>query len=105
VVSGPIEAEYRSLLMKRKVVRLLARKGVPLDDFVAAVEAFCAAAERVTPIGEPPPCRDENDRKYLHCAVVAQVDYLVSHDRDLLDQGEIDGIPIVTPAEVVPRLP
>lgn len=77
VVSGPVESEYRSLLLKRKVVRLLARKGVPHDDFAAAMEAFCAAAERVTPSGEPPPCRDEK---------------------------EIEGIPILTPAEVVPRL-
>jgi putative PIN family toxin of toxin-antitoxin system len=105
VISDPIEAEYRSLVHKRKIARLLVRKGVTPEALALAIDGFCAIAERVVPTGEPPACRDEKDRKYLHCTVAARVDYLVSHDLDLLELKQVEGIPILTPAEVVPRLP
>ena len=105
MLSDPIEDEYRSLLHKRKIVRLIARRGVTPDAFARAIQDFCAIAERVTPTGEPPPCREANDRKYLHCAVAARVDYLVTHDLDLLDLRAVDGIPIITPGELTPQLP
>jgi len=65
------------------------------------VDAICLLTERVSPTGEPPPCRDERDRKYLHCAEFGAVDYLVTYDRDLLDLDNVGGIPIVTPAELL----
>lgn len=56
------------------------------------------------PTGEPPPCRDEGDRIYLHCAAAAEVDYLVTYDEDLLALGAIQGIPIIPPDELLRRL-
>ena len=72
--------------------------------FAQIIREFCAIAERVEPRGEAPPCRDEQDRQYLHCAIAARIDYLVTYDADLLDLSEIDTIPIVTPAELLRRL-
>jgi predicted nucleic acid-binding protein len=75
-----------------------------LSQFVQAVEDLCLLAERVEPSGEPPPCRDEHDRMYLHCAVAAGVDYLITWDDDLLSLEAVNGIPIVTPGELVRNL-
>ena len=61
-------------------------------------------AESVSPEGDAPPCRDERDRKYLHCAATASVDYLVTYDRDMLDLVHIERIPIVTPGDFLVRL-
>ena len=104
MLSPEIEDEYLSLPLKHDIRRLIARKGSTTERFAALIRQFCALAERVSPTGEPPPCRDEKDRKYLHCAVAGRVDYLVTYDRDLLDLGAVEGIPIVTPSELVPQL-
>lgn len=50
----------------------------------------------VAPEGEAPPCRDEDDRKYLHVAVHASLEYLITSDNDLLAIGAIGGCRIVT---------
>lgn len=104
VVSEPVEAEYRALSSKRDVRRLLLRKDVDVLRFEAAISAFCAVAERVAPTGEPPRCRDEDDRKYLHCVVAARADYLVTYDDDLLQMGRLDDARIVTPSEMARQL-
>jgi len=38
------------------------------------------------------------------CAVVAQADYLVARDRDMLSLGEYESISIVTPEEFLQAL-
>jgi predicted nucleic acid-binding protein len=67
--------------------------------FLADVADLRLLAEVVRPTGEPPECRDPRDRIYLHCAVFARVDYLVSADDDLLSMAVIEGIPIVSAAD------
>jgi putative PIN family toxin of toxin-antitoxin system len=44
--------------------------------------------------------RDADDDKFLALAAMGQADAIVSGDRDLLELGTHDGIPIVTPAGV-----
>lgn len=48
--------------------------------------------------------RDADDDKFLALAVMGQADAIVSGDGDLLELGTHDGIPIVTPAEILQRL-
>jgi putative PIN family toxin of toxin-antitoxin system len=48
--------------------------------------------------------RDADDDKFLALAAMGQADAIVSGDRDLLELGTHDGIPIVTPAEFLRRL-
>jgi len=45
-------------------------------------------------------CRDRDDVKFLECAVSGKVDYIVSGDDDLISVREIEGIKIITPAEL-----
>ncbi len=45
-------------------------------------------------------CRDEDDLKFLKCAVSGKADFLVSGDKDLLSVKEIEGVRIITPAEL-----
>jgi putative PIN family toxin of toxin-antitoxin system len=48
--------------------------------------------------------RDPSDNKFLEAAVTGQADWLVSGDKDLLDLGEFDGIPIIPPREFLALL-
>lgn len=48
--------------------------------------------------------RDPNDDMIIACAVVAQADYIVSRDRDLLDLGTYQGIQIVSPETFIQLL-
>jgi putative PIN family toxin of toxin-antitoxin system len=104
VVSDEIEAEYFHTLERPALLRLIERKGASIDECETILTAFCTSSERVRPIGEAPVCRDEHDRKYLHCAVTARSDYLVTHDPDLLVLGTVEGIPVVTPGRLLNRL-
>jgi predicted nucleic acid-binding protein len=99
VTSAAIEAEYFDTPTKRGIVELLARHSVRPEFYRLELDALMLISERVLPTGEPPPCRDEEDRKYLHCAQVAGADFLVTYDRDLLDLGSIGEVSIVTPAD------
>ena len=45
-------------------------------------------------------CMDKEDIKFLECAVSGRADFVVSGDRDLLSVREIEGIKIITPAEL-----
>lgn len=99
VTSNTIEAEYYDTPSKRGIVALLERHDVHPEFYRLQLDALVLIAKRVAPTGEPPLFRDEDDRKYLHCAQFAAVDYLVTYDRDLLDLNSIDGVPIVTPGE------
>jgi putative PIN family toxin of toxin-antitoxin system len=48
--------------------------------------------------------RDADDDKFLALAVMGQADAIVSGDGDLLELGTHDGIPIVTPGQLLRRL-
>ena len=68
-----------------------------ISRLAVTVENIIALSEMTEPTGEPPPCRDEKDRKYLHCAVSGNVDFLVTTDLDLLVQERIASTEIVRP--------
>ena len=46
-------------------------------------------------------CRDEDDDKVLETALLGQADCLVSGDQDLLGMSPFQGIPIISPAELL----
>jgi predicted nucleic acid-binding protein len=48
--------------------------------------------------------RDADDDKFLALAVTGQADAIISGDRDLLDLLFHEGIPILTPAQLLQRL-
>jgi predicted nucleic acid-binding protein len=86
------------------VQRLFARRGVPTADLLDIFAELRRAALEIELVGEPPECRDEKDRIYLHCAVLGYVDWLITRDQDLLVRdGDPDTKPvrIVTPEEFI----
>ena len=95
VVSADIWSEYERLGMRADVRRLFDRRGVTQRGFSSLLSKLRPGVESVSPTGEPPACRDEKDRKYLHCAVRARVDALITADRDMLVLEHVEGIPIL----------
>ena len=55
-------------------------------------------------ISDPPPdtpeCRDASDQPFVILAYVAEADYIVTRDPDLLALTDESGVPIVTPSEL-----
>ena len=49
-------------------------------------------------------CRDSDDDKVLECAVLGNVDFIISGDNDLLSLREFQGIPILTASEYIEKL-
>ncbi len=49
-------------------------------------------------------CRDPKDNKFLDAALAGSVDCIVSGDMDLLILTPFEGIPILRPAEFLPKL-
>ncbi len=60
--------------------------------------ALVAAAGEIVDVPEqvPPICRDPDDDQVIACAVVGEANVIVSGDRDLLDLGWVDDIPIIS---------
>ncbi len=97
VVSLEIVHEYTMLAKKPGVVQLFARHRVTEMEYLDVLSDICQDAELVTPQGPCPPCRDEADRKYLHCALTGHAAYLITRDKDLLDGQPIPGTEILRP--------
>jgi len=49
-------------------------------------------------------CRDSDDDKILECAVLGDVDFIISGDSDLLSLKEFQGIPIMTASEYIDKV-
>ena len=68
-------------------------------------EQYCSDLLDLAQVIDAPPDtpgavpRDPDDDKIIACAVAAEVDYLVSRDRDLLSLGSYQGIQIIVPEE------
>ncbi len=59
---------------------------------------------------DPPPlaqpvCRDKDDDAVLALALAAQADIVISGDDDLLCRNPFEGIPILTPAQALQKVP
>ena len=49
-------------------------------------------------------CRDSDDDKILECAILANVDFIISGDNDLLSLKEFNGIPVITASEYIEKI-
>lgn len=83
------------------MLELFRRRGVQPDVFLEALRELYLLCEHITPTGEPPFCRDEDDRKYLHCALAGRLVWLVSRDRDLLDLERVGQTTILPPEDLL----
>jgi putative PIN family toxin of toxin-antitoxin system len=103
LISSPaLLAELAEVLARPKFDVILLRSNTSRERSFAEVQAL---AEVITPAPLPAPvCRDPDDDEVLALALAAQVDLIVTGDTDLLDLHSFERIPIVTPAEALPRI-
>lgn len=99
-ISSPaLLAELAEAIARPKFDAILARSNT-------SRERSLVEARELTEVIAPPPlpepvCRDPDDDAVLALGVAANVDFIVSGDKDLLDLKTFLGIAIVTPAEAL----
>ncbi len=98
VLSPEILDEYR------RVGEELSAKydGVSLTPFLNLVVTHAEMIEAPALPGRV--CRDEDDDKFIACAVAGHCPLVISGDRDLLDVGEFRGVKILPPREFLDSL-
>ncbi|MGH2607526.1 MAG: putative toxin-antitoxin system toxin component, PIN family [Tepidiformaceae bacterium] len=101
VLSEDILADYRAPMERLSVLRLFLQRNLDIDTIERAIRVLAAEAVLVTPVGEPPDCRDPDDRAYLHCALAGDADFLVTRDNDLLVLERIGACVILDPAALL----
>lgn len=94
VLSETTANELARILLRNKFDRYVSR---PKRREI--LNEILLSSDFVTPIEFKAVCRDPNDDPLLNAAVAARVDYLISGDKDLRVLGDIEGIPILSPAE------
>jgi len=82
----------------------LRKYGLNPETASAVIDSILTKGEAVKLMTVLDICRDPDDNLLLSLAVDGHADYVVSGDKDLLDLTEIQGIPIVTPAEFLDAL-
>ncbi len=72
----------------------------PIAESSAMMNGFLKNALRVSVPGKlRNVCRDPNDDMVIECAVIANAQFIVSGDKDLLSMGSYENIKIVTPKD------
>ncbi len=92
IVTGEIETEYREVLARPRFKLPSAIQ----QDFQVFIEA---AAIRVHPVTPPHFPRDPKDELFIAAALASNADYLITGDKDLLDEQPLASTQIVKPAE------
>ena len=88
-----------------ELTRTLSNPRFGLDDgAVAALSgiylSYCEEVQITDLPTDMPECRDASDQVFVLLAYVAQADYIVTRDPDLLALTDESNVPIVTPSEL-----
>lgn len=95
--------EQHTVVLSQHIVDEFARHyhekfGMTREETKAAVAFLREHAELVEPAPVPPgSCRDPDDLAVLGTGIAAGAACIVTGDRDLLDVGEFQGVPILSP--------
>lgn len=95
VISQPVLLELLEVLTRSHITRKY--RGLATSNLQAML-GLLAHAEVADVAAIPAVSRDAKDDKFLATAVAGRANYVVSEDRDLLNIGEYEGIPIITAA-------
>lgn len=95
--------EFSGVLRRRKFAKRLTDQRLSPALLLERYQTFVNTVEPGTVPRVVP--HDPDDDHVLACAIAAQADLIVSGDRDLLDLKAYQGIPIVSAAEALKRLP
>lgn len=102
-LSEALLAELREVLQRRKFAARLALKGLTPEIVLAQVQAV-ARIVHAPPIALPALLRDADDLPVLACAMSAEVDVIITGDKDLLSLKSFEGIPILNTREALEKL-
>lgn len=97
--SPALLAELQATITKPKLVKALMASGRSPTDHVAEYRRLVTLTHRVLPKGSW--SRDPDDNHVIACALAARADFLVTGDDDLLMLGNVEGVRIVPPAELL----
>lgn len=97
--SAVLLAELAEIIGRSKFIRPIQRAGLSAADIVEDYQRLAFLVEPV--VLEAPVSRDPDDDHVLAAALGAEVELIVSGDRDLLALGSFQGIRIVVAAEAV----
>jgi len=75
------------------------------DEIARTVRIVVLESKIMAPEVEVDVLEDEFDNAVLECALVADADYIVTGDSDILEVGDFRGIETATPAEFVDGFP
>jgi uncharacterized protein len=101
VVTAPeLMYELADVLARPKI-----RRFVIQDEATALIEALTLRATILPPLGPVPSyTRDSKDDKFVACAMLADAQYLITYDENLLVLGEVATVEILTPETFECRL-
>ena len=103
LISSETMSELRRTLTYPKIQKRLKLPAVDVERILSSVELLAEEVdESMQPVGLH--CRDADDIKYLVVAIVGRADYLVTGDQDLMLQEQAEGIPIISPAEMLKEI-
>lgn len=97
VIAGQLEAAVSHRV--RREYQTILRRLINDHSYTNRIQDFLGNAIEVRPQYVDVVIDDEEDRKIIEAAAGAQADAIVSSDRHLLDIGEVNSIPVVTPTE------
>lgn len=99
VFSRDTFAEFRKVLAYPRFALTETEIAALIEDEVLPCFEIVETCENIRGI-----CRDPGDDIFLSCAVAAEVDVIVSGDKDLLDMGCFNGIPIISVRDFLEKL-
>ncbi len=102
VSSGTMEELHRTLEYP-KIRKLLKQTPIDIERLLSSVELLAEEVDTALPMPKLE-CRDPKDIEYLAIAVLGRAECIVSGDKDLLVLESVEGIPILTPAQLLGRM-
>lgn len=95
--SAEIIAEYAEVLARPKFA-------FPPDEIAAIIAMFREKGELVIPQGSAPRLSDPDDAKFLHCAMTARAEYLVTGNKRHFPQAACGPVRVVGAGDLLDRI-
>jgi putative PIN family toxin of toxin-antitoxin system len=103
LVSEKTMEELRRTLAYPKIRKVLKPRSHEVEQLLSSVEILSEEVNTSWSVSGLD-CRDPKDIEYLAVAIAGHADYIVSGDNDLLVKDAVEGIQIITPAQLLSRL-
>jgi len=103
LISAVTMDELKRVLLYPKIQNLRKLSQNEIDCFLSSIEMLAEEMEAAVLASELE-CRDSDDIELMSVATRGRADWLVTGDQDLLIIGAVEGIPIVSPSQLLIKL-